>query len=165
MKTKIDSCSIAIPCKALSFGDHTFDFQIDDAFFRAFDNTEIDRVAIEVRCLLSKTGSDTMDLAVDISGELEVPCDRCLAPLRLPVAFHANIGVVFSGTSEAEESVKNLSDKEILYFPADAAEVDLGQYVYDSICLSLPLRRIHPEGGCDPEMMKIWKEHAIDNNI
>ena len=31
--------------------------------------------------------------------------------------------------------------------------VDLTQYIYESIVLSLPYRRVHPEGECDPDML------------
>ena len=37
-------------------------------------------------------------------------------------------------------------------FPGED-EVDLAQYIYESIVLSLPYQRVHPEGECDPEML------------
>ena len=36
--------------------------------------------------------------------------------------------------------------------PADN-EVDLTQYIYESIVLSLPYQRVHPEGECNPDML------------
>ena len=32
-------------------------------------------------------------------------------------------------------------------------KVDLTQYIYESIVLSLPYRRVHEEGKCNPEML------------
>ena len=36
--------------------------------------------------------------------------------------------------------------------PAET-EVNLTQYIYESIVLSLPYQRVHPEGECNPDMM------------
>jgi uncharacterized metal-binding protein YceD (DUF177 family) len=36
--------------------------------------------------------------------------------------------------------------------------LDLTQYIYESIVLSLPYRRIHEEGGCNPEMLAAFTE-------
>ena len=35
--------------------------------------------------------------------------------------------------------------------------VDLKQYVYESIVLSLPYQRVHPEGECNPEMLERFR--------
>lgn len=36
--------------------------------------------------------------------------------------------------------------------PAEG-EVSLAQYIYESIVLSLPYQRVHPEGECDADML------------
>ena len=36
--------------------------------------------------------------------------------------------------------------------------LDLTQYIYESIVLSLPYRRVHEEGGCNPEMLAAFTE-------
>ena len=33
-------------------------------------------------------------------------------------------------------------------------EIDISQFVYDYICLGLPIMKVHPEGKCNPEMLK-----------
>jgi uncharacterized metal-binding protein YceD (DUF177 family) len=39
------------------------------------------------------------------------------------------------------------------YTPEDD-ELDLSQDVYDYVCTSLPLQRMHPEGECNQETTK-----------
>ena len=34
------------------------------------------------------------------------------------------------------------------------SDLDLSQTVYDYICLSLPVQRVHEDGGCDPETVR-----------
>jgi uncharacterized metal-binding protein YceD (DUF177 family) len=41
--------------------------------------------------------------------------------------------------------------------PADDM-VDLTQYIYESIVLSLPYSRVHEEGECNPEMLASFTE-------
>ena len=36
---------------------------------------------------------------------------------------------------------------------AQGDELSLAQYLYESVVVSLPYRRVHEEGGCDPDMM------------
>ena len=43
---------------------------------------------------------------------------------------------------------------EVLTPSAVEVEWDLSQAVYDFVCLSLPLQRLHPEGQCDPNTVR-----------
>lgn len=36
-------------------------------------------------------------------------------------------------------------------------EVDLTQYIYESIVLALPYQRVHPDGECNPEMLERFR--------
>ncbi len=48
-------------------------------------------------------------------------------------------------------------DGEVLWLAPGEDEVDLAQYIYESIVLSLPYQRVHPEGGCDPGMLRRFR--------
>ncbi len=48
-------------------------------------------------------------------------------------------------------------DGEVLWLYPGDTEVDMAQYVYESIVLSLPYRRVHPDGGCDPAMLERFR--------
>ena len=46
----------------------------------------------------------------------------------------------------------------MMWIGPSETEIDLSQYIYESICLSLPYQRVHPVGsdgksGCDPDML------------
>ena len=41
-------------------------------------------------------------------------------------------------------------------FPGED-QVDLKQYIYESIVLSLPYQRVHPEGMCNPDMLERFR--------
>lgn len=64
----------------------------------------------------------------------------------MPVEFDGTLVVKFS------DEVSDY-DGEVMWLSPSAGSVDLTQYVYESILLSLPYQRVHPDGECDPEML------------
>jgi uncharacterized metal-binding protein YceD (DUF177 family) len=48
--------------------------------------------------------------------------------------------------------------------PAES-ELDMRQFLYDYICLALPLQKVHKKGECDPEMIeKLNNLHGKSNS-
>ncbi|MEG1621823.1 MAG: DUF177 domain-containing protein [Alistipes sp.] len=139
----------SIAWKGLKSGSHTFDFKVDQALFECFGNEEIKRAACAVHLDLQR--SETMlELAVTITGEVTTLCDRCLEECTLPIQFEGTLVVKFS-----DQEVDY--DGEVLYVSPSADSVDLAQYIYESMVLSLPYQRVHPEGQCDPEMLERFR--------
>lgn len=139
-----------IPHKGLSAGKHRYEFEVDDRFFAAFEGSEIRQGSARIGVELEKGGS-MLQLQVAICGEVIIACDRCLEPCPIPVAFDGLLVVRFS-----EESREY--DGEVMWLHPGETELNLAQYVYESILLNLPYRRIHADGpdgkpGCDPEML------------
>lgn len=87
---------------------------------------------------------------VRITGHVVVECDRCLEDCRIPVDYDGRLLVRFS--DEEREY-----DGDVLWLSPVEDEVDLMQYIYESIVLSLPYQRVHPEGECNPEMMRRFR--------
>ena len=77
-----------------------------------------------------------VEAVLRLSGTVTVPCTRCLEALALPV--------------EAQPS-------EVLT-PGEYPEWDLSQAVYDYVCLSLPIQRVHPEGECNPDTVRFLSQ-------
>ena len=46
------------------------------------------------------------------------------------------------------------TDDDVLVVDRSESELNLNQFVYDYICLGLPLVKLHPEGKCNPEMLR-----------
>ena len=135
----------SIAFKGLKNGHHEYRFVVDRSLFEAFENTEIKDGACEVRVDLNREESQLV-LDVSISGHVVVACDRCLEDCRIPIDFEGRLLVKFS--DEVREY-----DGEVLWLLPGEELVDLTQYIYESIVLSLPYQRVHPEGQCNPEMM------------
>ncbi|MFA7116646.1 MAG: DUF177 domain-containing protein [Bacteroidales bacterium] len=139
-----------IDIRGLKPGEHIFDYQLDNEFFKSYDNNFVDDAKVMVRAVLTKE-SIWMKLDLGIKGVVTVPCDRCLAPLDLPIDLNFSFTIktsIYSGKEMAE-----VADDVILINETDT-ELDLNQLVYDYICLSLPLKKVHLDGECDPIMME-----------
>ena len=114
-----------IPVKGLKAGSSEFHWHAGGEFFGSFGNPDIldADLAVEVSVVCDGPG---IEASCRIEGTVTVPCDRCLAPLVLPVSV----------SFETEDTY------------------DLNQDIYDEVCLSLPIIRVHPEGGCDEDTLK-----------
>ena len=141
--------SCKIPFRGLKPGVYTYDFQVGDALFEMFENAEIQHGNCHVRVELRRLES-MLDMEVQILGSVTAPCDRCLEDCEIPVAFEGNLVVKFS------DEVREYDGEVMWLSPADD-EVDLTQYVYESIILSRPYQRVHPAGGCDAAMMRRFR--------
>lgn len=143
-----------IPYKGLGKGIHEFEFEIDNSLFDAFENSEIKGGSAHVRVELERAVS-AMTLKVNITGAVTVECDRCLDDLELPVEYKDTFQVKFS---DEERDF----DGEVMWLNPVDDYVELGQYLYESILLSLPYIRVHEEDEngdslCNAEMLARFK--------
>lgn len=137
--------SYTIAYKGLKQGRHTFDFEVDGALFRSFENADILDGACKVGVVLER-GEAMLEADVTIDGSVVVACDRCLEDCPVPIRFEGRLWVKFA--DEPREY-----DGEVLWLMPVEDEIDLRQYIYESIVLSLPYRRVHAPGACDKEML------------
>ncbi len=140
----------AVAFKKLKPGGYDYGFSVDGALFRNYENAEIKEASCSAQVHLERAESQ-LTFDVRITGEVVVPCDRCLEDCRVPVDFEGRLLVRFSDQPVDEY------DGEVLWLSPAEEEVDLTQYLYESIVLSLPYQRVHPAGGCDPEMLKRFR--------
>ena len=139
----------SIAWKGLKNGRHDFRFEVDKALFEAFESTEIKDGRCEVSVGVDRSEKQ-LTLDVGITGHVVVECDRCLEDCRVPIDFEGQLVVKFS--DEVHEY-----DGEVMWMLPGEDRVELAQYIYESIVLSLPYQRVHPEGECNPEMLERFR--------
>ena len=152
-----------IPLNGLPAGKTYCNWQADKEFFNSFENSDIIDASIDVDVMVEKSGN-YLGVDCDICGKLVVECDRCLEDLALPVEKKVQLSIKF-GDEPAESSDLMEDEREIVYLPLEAAELDLRQIVYDYALLSLPLQRVHEDGKCNPEVMKRLNCRTVEKNI
>lgn len=78
-----------------------------------------------------------LELHFKHKGTIHVPCDLTNEMFDLPVKGKINLIVQFG------EAFNN-DNEELLILPHGEHQVDISQYIYEMIALSIPLKRIHP---------------------
>ncbi|MFI3281231.1 MAG: DUF177 domain-containing protein [Rikenellaceae bacterium] len=149
----LNSCKIAY--KSLGAGSFDYSFTIDNEFFSRFEGSEILAGECQVEVQLQR-GETMLEVDVTIDGEVVVECDRCLEDCPVEVDYQGRLIVKFS--SEVEDY-----DGEILWLSPVESEVDLSQYIYESVVLGLPYQRVHPEGECNEEMISKFATISSDD--
>ncbi|MEG1607066.1 MAG: DUF177 domain-containing protein [Mucinivorans sp.] len=135
-----------IDYQGLSIGEHTFTFDLGDALFAADEFCEINHVAGLARVDMQRD-TTMLELCVNITAKVELPCDRCLDDFWLPVEWNSQVVVKFS-------EQKGEDDGDIIWLSA-GEKLDLSQYIHDSIILALPIVRHHESLElCNADMIK-----------
>jgi uncharacterized protein len=147
-----------IPIVGLDDGSHQYNFDIEGLFFEHFGENEIRKCQIHLDLDLLKQ-EDMIVLQFRFKGHLELICDRCLDPFKMPLSFDESIVLKFG-----KEAGKKKGEEEII--PHDLRELDLGQYIFDFINLKIPFRKVHPDdkngkSECDPEVIRKIEELSI----
>lgn len=150
-----------LPFRGLSEGKHLFDFDVNDRFFAEFENSEVEKGDLKIQVELEKR-STHMRLSFSISGVVQIVCDRCLENFNYPLESTRELLVKFSEKRVEDEA-------ELIYLHPNDFQIEIAQYIYEFVILSLPIRRIHPDGEngetlCDPVMIKKLDEMRYHGN-
>ena len=121
-----------IPLNDWAAGERNFLSHADLEFFQKFGNTEILDADVNVQIRVLKKSAQKVEADLHLSGTVTVPCDRCLEPLEISV---------------------DAAPSEV-FTPGEDPDWDLSQAVYDYVCLSLPMQKVHPEGQCNPDTVR-----------
>lgn len=125
-----------IPFVGLKLGTHEFDFTIDNTFFEHFEYDEFDSSQFDLKLELTKK-STLLEFDLAFDGSAHVHCDLTNEPCDQPISGEYHFVVKFG-----EEY--NDENEDLLILPHGSYEVNVQQYIYESIVLALPTRKIHP---------------------
>jgi uncharacterized metal-binding protein YceD (DUF177 family) len=145
-----------IPFVGLKLGKHQFEYNINNTFFDAFDYNEFESSDIKVSLTFEKK-STFMELNFKQKGTIYVPCDVTNEMFDMPIKSKIKLVVQFG------EEFNNDND-ELLILPHGEFQVDVSQYIYEMIVLSIPLRRVHPgikDGTLQSEALTKLKELKV----
>lgn len=142
-----------IPASGLKQGKHQFDFEINKEFFSCFDFEDFEDVGINVQVEVDKS-STMMIMEFWLKGYVSVHCDLCGDLFNLPLETRFRLIAKFS---EAENS----EDDEVILIPHNESRLNLSQYLYEFVLLSVPVKRKHPDGECDPEVLEKLQRYLV----
>ncbi len=125
-----------IPFIGLKLGKHQFEYQVNNTFFADFGFDEFEDSSVKVNVVLEKK-STFMELTLKHKGSVNVPCDLTGEFFDFPIKGKINVVVQFG------EQFNN-DNEELLILPHGEHQIDIKQYIYEMIVLSVPLKKVHP---------------------
>ena len=94
-----------------------------------------------------------------MNGSVNLDCDVSLEPYDQPVEGEFSMVVKFGPEY-------NDDNDEILILPHEEYQINVSQFIYELIILSLPSKRVHPkvlDGTMESEALKKLKDLEVDN--
>lgn len=127
-----------------------YTFTENDKFFEMIDGL-VSRGNIHTTVKCTSASSTLICFTLHSKGTVIVPCDRCLADVELRIDTEDELMVRIGD--------EYLDDGEYVTVPESDGYVDLSQFIYEFIVLSMPIQRLHEPGMCDVEMIARLQEH------
>ena len=143
-----------IDLKSSGVNGKVFQLHEDDKFFE-YLQTDIEHGELDTTIHVDGTGR-VFNLTIHSEGTVHVPCDRCLADMELRIDTTDELVVKF-GTEYMDEG-------DYVVVPEEEGTIDMASLIYEFVALSMPIKRVHQPGGCDPAMMEILNQHLADRS-
>ena len=152
-----------IPYIGLKVGVHKFEYEIDGAFFKHFEDSPISACNVHVRTEFEKKETFFV-VNFFIDGKVRVECDRCIAPFDKEIFGDYTCYIKF-----AEDPTRMNDEPDVMYISRDENIIDISQLVYESINLCLPMQKlgcVNPgkEPQCNMEVLKYLIEKPKKEN-
>jgi|SRR5690625_2553314 len=125
-----------IPFVGLKIGEHRFNFEISNTFFKHFDYEEYNDAFINLEVILEKK-STLLEFNLLFDGSVNVPCDLTNELFDLQIEGVYEFVVKFGDAYNDE-------NEDLLILPHGSHSVNIQQFIYETLVLAVPLKRIHP---------------------
>ena len=143
----------------LKEGKHRFEYKIEKEFFEYFKYDEFVDANLNVGLDFHKK-STLLELHFLVEGTSKVNCDVSNEPFDLPLEGNLDLVVKFG-----EEY--NDDNEEVLIIPHGDHKLNVAQYIYEMVVLSVPSKKVHPgieDGSLDSEILKKLEELSPERN-
>lgn len=126
----------SIPFSGLKQGKHKFKYTIGKTFFESFEYNEFNGADIHLAVTLNKM-STMMELEMGADGTVNVDCDLTNEHYDQEIEADLELKVKFGDEF-------NDDNDEILIIPHGEYQINIAQYIYEMLVLSVPLKKVHP---------------------
>lgn len=142
---------ISLP--ALGEGHHELELKADESLFADRGSVEVTSADITAYVDIDvKHG--VYAIGITCRGWIDIPCDRCLDPMRLDVDEDYDFTLRYGEEYDETDDTIIIPESEVTF--------DLAPVVADTVLLSIPMRHVHPEGECNPRMEELMKQHSSE---
>jgi uncharacterized metal-binding protein YceD (DUF177 family) len=144
----------------LKQGVHEYTYEVDDLFFVEKSKQDFTHCKAQVKLTLDKHEGFMM-LTFEVGGEVDLPCDRCGNPLRLPIWDDFEILVKMA--DDPDELNGKDEDPDVFYISRTESHLHVADWLYEFILLSIPTQRTcgEDESGaskCNPVVLEMLRK-------
>ena len=140
-----------LPLKGMPCGTQQFEYHLGMDFFREMESTDVLSAAVDTTVEVKRSG-DIYELCITVAGELGIPCDRCLEPMSHRVDAEYRVSVKYG--EEYSDDADN-----VIVIAESSNTMNVAGLIFDTIMLTIPIKHVHPEGGCDAVMQAQLDAH------
>ena len=141
----------------LKDGLHEFYYSIKDDFFKSFNYNEFNSSHFKIKIQLIKKPT-ILELKFSSSGIVNVNCSISNEPFDHNLVSNLDLVVNFGEYFDD-------SNDELLILPFGSHSIDLDQYFYEMVVLSMPIKLMHPgveDGTLKSDILNRLKEFDIN---
>lgn len=150
----------SIPFIGMKIGLHQLKFEVDNAFFGAYQNSQVKQGKITVLLDLDKRSHMTI-LDFNLEGWVSTDCDRCMEAINLPIHGEYTLHAKYN-----EESLEGTD--EVIYIHPKISRLNVAQFIYEYIHLSIPMIKtcdLDPEASCNEEILSRFEQETDDDEV
>lgn len=129
--------TLSINIVGLELKAHHFSFSLGDEFLLQYGQGYLPGGQFSVEVVLDKHET-FIEADFKIEGTTKLTCDRSLEVFDFPI--HLEKRILFKYGEEDME----MTD-EIMLISREKSNLDLGQFIYEFIGLSIPIKKLHPK--------------------
>ncbi|HMH33260.1 MAG TPA: DUF177 domain-containing protein, partial [Puia sp.] len=123
-------------------GIHEFSYQVNDKFFEAYQQQDFRHCEANVKLVLDKKAG-FMLLKFEISGKLEVICDRC--GNSLPLELWDEFNILAKLVEDPDLMNQQEEDPDVYYISKGESHLHIADWIYEFVNLSIPTQRMCSE--------------------
>ena len=143
--------SFKIDLKALPQGLSSFEFKLDDEYFKAIDAPDVQRGELSSSLSVNRT-DDFFELSFHTEGVVHIPCDICLDDMDLSIESDDRLIAKFGEEYSEDDDLVTVAENEGI--------LDVSWFIYEFIVLDIPIKHVHAPGKCNPAMIEMLQEHS-----
>ncbi|MGB2087219.1 MAG: YceD family protein [Psychroflexus salarius] len=132
----------------LKQGKHQFEYKITDEFFDFFEYDDFNTAEVNMTILLNKK-ANMLEFSFTAKGNINLNCDVSTEAYDQLVQNTFELVVKFGDEY-------NDDNEDLLILPWSDYELNIAHYIYETIVLAIPQKRIHPgveDGTLDSEIL------------
>ncbi|MFQ3214453.1 MAG: hypothetical protein ACI9XJ_000117 [Marivirga sp.] len=122
---------------------HKYEYTVSDAFFEQFGGEIVENGKVKIIISLDKR-ENIMEATITFAGYVDLLCDRSLKDFQHPIQVEKKVLLKY-GLEESE------FEDNVFIITKSTQVINLSQFIYETIALEVPLKKIHPDEVQDDE--------------